>query len=137
MMMAFGTFVFSLPTLAYQELQRSTSWRHESTARIGARPARQFVGPGDDFIQLSGLVAPELTGSQASLDELRAMADLGRPQSLVDGTGFVYGAYVIADLQETKNLFFADGAARRIEFRLSLTRTDDEAMAEPAPRARP
>jgi len=136
MMMAFGTFVFSLPTLAYQELQRSTAWRHEATARIGARPARQFTGPGDDVIQLSGLVAPELTGSQASLDELRALADLGRPQSLVDGTGVVYGAFVITELQETKNHLFADGAARRIEFRFTLTRTDDEAMTEPAPRSR-
>lgn len=129
MMMALGTFVFSLADLAYQELQRSTGWRHGSSERIGARAARQYLGPGDDTIQLSGLVAPELTGDPASLDLLRSMADDGQPLSLVDGAGIVHGAFVIEDLQETRTLFFSDGAARRIEFQLSLTRVDE---GEPA-----
>jgi len=130
MMMALGTFVFSLPTLAYQQLQRSTSWRHASSERVGARAARQFVGPGDDTIKLSGLVAPEITGSPAELSTIRSMADEGRPLSLVDGAGEVHGAYVIDSLEETRSLFFADGTPRRIEFVISLTRVDDEAMAE-------
>ena len=31
MMMTLGMFVFGLPTLAYQELQRTTEWRHASS----------------------------------------------------------------------------------------------------------
>jgi len=50
MMMALGMFVFSLRTAAYQELQRQTDWRHASNNRIGAAPARQFVGRGEDAI---------------------------------------------------------------------------------------
>lgn len=130
MMMVLGTFVFSLSTLAYQQLQRSSSWRHASSDRVGARAARQFVGPGDDSIELSGLLAPELTGSTISLEILRFMADEGRPLPLVDGTGTVYGAFVIEGLQETKTLFFSDGAARRIEFQITLQRVDDAAIAE-------
>ncbi len=125
MMMALGTFVFSLSTLAYQQLQRQTSWRHASSDRVGARAARQFLGPGEDSIELSGLVAPELTGTPASIDTLRDLADEGKPLALVDGTGAVHGAYVIASLSETRTLFFADGAARRIEFQLSLSRVPD------------
>lgn len=130
MMMALGTFVFSLPQLAYQQLQRSSSWRHASSERVGARAAHQYVGPADDTIELSGIVAPELTGDPASLDLLRDLAGEGRPLALVDGTGAVHGAFVITSLNETRTLFFADGAARRIEFQLSLLRVDDEAMAE-------
>lgn len=129
MMMALGTFVFSLPELAYQQLQHAAAWRHSSSERVGARAARQFVGPGDETVDLSGLVAPELTGSPASLDTLRSLADEGRPLSLVDGTGVVYGAFVITSLNQTRTLFFQDGAARRIEFQLSLLRVDDDAMA--------
>lgn len=129
MMMALGTFVFSLGQLAYQELQRSSSWRHPSSERIGARAARQFTGPGEDSIEFSGLVAPEVSGDPASLDTLREMADQGRPLALVDGTGFVYGAFVITDLQETRRLFFWDGTPRQIDFRLQLQRVDDEALA--------
>jgi phage protein U len=66
MMMILGMFVFSLPTLAYHELQRQTEWKHASTARVGLRDAHQYVGPGDDTITLSGWVAPELTGSPPS-----------------------------------------------------------------------
>ena len=40
MMAALGQFTFALNTLAFQELRRSTSWRHPSNARVGARPAR-------------------------------------------------------------------------------------------------
>ncbi|HEY5804871.1 MAG TPA: phage tail protein [Lysobacter sp.] len=137
MMMALGTFVFSLQQLAFQQLQRSTSWRHPSSERVGARAARQYTGPGDDTIELSGVVAPELTGDPASLDLLRNMAGEGRPLSLVDGTGVVHGAFVVASLSETRTLFFQDGAARRIEFQLSLTRTDDDAIGEGTAQASP
>lgn len=129
MMMALGTFVFSLSTLAYQQLQHATAWRHASSERVGARAAHQYLGPGDESLDLNGLVAPPLTGDVASLQTLRDLANEGRPLALVDGTGRVYGAYVIADLKETKTLLFPDGAARRIEFQLSLTRVDDEALA--------
>lgn len=129
MMMAFGTFAFSLPQLAYQQLQRSTAWRHSSSDRVGARAARQYLGPGDETIELSGLVAPELTGDPASLDTLRELAGEGRPYPLVDGAGAVHGAFVITSLNETHTLFFPDGTPRRIEFQLGLTRVDDE---EPA-----
>lgn len=125
MMMALGMFVFGLHTLAYQELQRQTDWRHPSTSRIGARPARQFVGPGEDAITLPGLLVPELAGEALSLDALRLMADTGKAWPLIEGTGRIYGVFVIESLSETRTIFFRDGAARRIEFTLTLKRVDE------------
>lgn len=126
MMMCLGQFVFSLSTLAYQDFQRQTQWRHPSNSRVGARPARQFAGPGDDTIALQGLLAPELTGTMESLDTLREMADTGSAWPLVEGTGRVYGLYAIEGLNEGRTLFFQDGAARRIEFTVNLVRVDDD-----------
>ncbi|QEY63378.1 phage tail protein [Metapseudomonas lalkuanensis] len=125
MMMALGMFVFGLPTLAYQELQRQTDWRHPSTSRVGAPPARQFLGRGDDQITLPGVLVPELCGALLSLDTLRVMADTGKAWPLVEGTGRIYGLWVIESLSETRTLFFQDGAARRIEFSLHLQRVDE------------
>ena len=125
MMMALGMFVFSLPTLAYQELQRSTTWRHASSSRVGTNPARQFVGRGDDTLTLPGIILPELAGSALSLDALRYMADTGKAWPLIEGTGRIMGIWVIEDISETRALFFRDGAARRIEFTIRLTRIDD------------
>lgn len=125
MMMALGMFIFSLETLAYQEFQRQTDWRHGSTSRIGTNPARQFLGRGEDTITLPGVLLSALAGSQLSLDALRYMADTGKAWPLVEGTGKIYGVWVIESLSETRTLFFRDGAARRIEFNLVLKRIDD------------
>jgi len=125
MMMALGMFVFSLETLAYQEFQRQTDWRHGSTSRIGTNPARQYLGRGEDSITLPGVLLPALAGSPLSLDTLRTMADTGKAWPLVQGDGRIFGLWVIESLSETRTLFFRDGAARRIEFNLKLSRIDD------------
>lgn len=126
MMLSLGMFVFSLSTLAYQELQRETNWRHASNSRVGAPPALQFVGRGDDTITLPGIILPELAGSVLSLDALRLMANTGKAWPMVEGTGRIYGLWVIESLSETKTVFFRDGTPRRIEFTLTLKRTDDD-----------
>ncbi|MCF5931053.1 phage tail protein, partial [Xanthomonas perforans] len=60
-----------------------------------------------------------------SLDTLRQLAADGEPLPLVDGAGVVYGPYLLLSINETASLFFEDGTPRRIEFQLSLRRTDD------------
>lgn len=125
MMMCLGLFVFGLDTAAYQELQRQTSWKHPSHARVGTRDARQFTGVGEDSVTLSGWIAPELTGTGLSVDILRAMGDTGKAWILVEGTGRIYGTYVIESLSEGKTIFKKNGEAQRIEFSLQLARTDE------------
>lgn len=130
MMMALGQFVFSLHTLAYQDLQRQTNWRHASNSRVGARAAHQYVGAGDDTLTLQGLIVPEF-GQRLSLDELHAMADTGAAWPLVDGLGRVYGQWIITDKSESGTLFTQYGQPRRIEFSLSLKRVDDNLVVRP------
>jgi len=123
--MTLGMFVFGLPTLAYQELQRTTEWRHASTSRIGTNPASQFLGRGEDTITLPGTLLPGLVGSPLSLDVLRKMADTGKAWPLIGGTGRIYGTWVITSISETQQVFFEDGTPRRYEFTISLKRIDD------------
>lgn len=129
MMMSLGQFVFSLPTLAYQQLQRVTEWRHAKNSRVGARAATQFVGLGDDAITLDGVLMPEVAGQYASLDTLRDMAGQGAAWPMVDGNGVVYGAWVILRMQETGTLFFKDGTPRKKQFTIELLRVDDVEVA--------
>ncbi|EZP46986.1 Phage-related tail protein [Stenotrophomonas sp. RIT309] len=126
MMMSLGTFVFSLSTAAYQQLQRQMSWRHPTSERVGARAARQYVGPGEETIDLSGVIHAELADDLLTLDVLRELAAEGRPLALVEGNGTVYGAYVILSINEGRTEFFSDGTPRRIDFQLQLARTDDD-----------
>ena len=126
MMLALGMFVFSLSSLAYQEFQRQTDWRHAVNNRVGSHPAHQFLGRANDSVTLPGVLLSELAGTALSLDMLRLMANTGKAWPMVEGTGRIYGLWVIENLSETKTVFFRDGTPRRIEFTLTLKRTDDD-----------
>lgn len=125
MMMVLGLFVFMRQTAPYQSFEHQIGWRHPSNSRIGLRPATQFLGQDDETVTLSGTLLPAFTGGTLSLEALRLMADTGLAWPLIEGTGFIYGMFVITSLSKTRTVFFKDGAARRIEFTLSLKRVDD------------
>ncbi|HEV2681729.1 MAG TPA: phage tail protein [Rhodanobacter sp.] len=133
MLMCLGQFVFQLPDLAYSELQRSTAWRHASNSRVGARAALQFIGPGDDTITLTGVLAPEVAGKLESLATLRRMADAGDAYAMIDGAGRVFGAWVIESMSEGGSAFTPDGIARRTDFSISLKRSDDAQVSTAPP----
>lgn len=126
-LMALGMFLFEIGTLPYDEMQRKTDWQHARSARVGARDATQFTGPGDETISLSGAVYAEIADGRVSLDDLRSMADDGDALPLVDGTGTVYGNFVITAIDERHAFMMADGRARRIDFGIDLLRVDDPA----------
>ncbi|WP_068634891.1 phage tail protein [Thauera butanivorans] len=127
MLMSFGMFVFELASLPFQSMEQAMGWRHAASSRVGVRPARQFLGPDDETVTLSGVLAPEITGGEPSITELREMADAGTAAPLIDGNGRVYGHFVITSLNLTRTLFFKDGSARRIEFRIGFARVDEHA----------
>lgn len=135
-LMALGQFVFSLPTLSFDEVRRQCTWRHPTNERVGAMPARQFVGPGEDTVTIAGVLVPLIAGRLGSIAELRAMADTGKAFALVGGTGEVFGAYVIESLDEGRSMLMGDGSPRRIEFSLTLQRKPDD-QAEAAGGAEP
>lgn len=131
-LMALGMFLFEIGTLAYDEMQRKTDWQHARSQRVGARDATQFTGVGDETISLSGAVYAEIADGRVSLDDLRSMADDGEALPLVDGSGTVYGNFVITALDERHAFLMFDGRARRIDFGIDLLRVDDPAAANNA-----
>ncbi|EMU7405558.1 phage tail protein [Escherichia coli] len=129
MMLALGMFVFMRQTLPHQTMQRESDYRWPSNSRIGKRDAYQFLGVGEENMTLAGVLYPELTGGKLTMTTLRLMADEGRAWPLLDGTGMIYGMYVISRVSETGSIFFADGTPRKIDFTLSLTRVDESLAA--------
>ena len=121
-MMSLGEYRFSAPTAAYQELTHSTEYRWAAQERLGRLPARQYLGPGDETITLRGVVHPHYKGGLGQIDRMRTEAGRGEPLLLSEGTGRVLGTWVIERIEETRRVLDADGAPRRIEFNLKLTR---------------
>lgn len=126
MMMTLGFFVFSRLTVPYQTSQHDMVWRHPTNSRVGARPSAQFLGVGDETKTLSGVLMPEITGGELSLEALRKMADTGKAYPLIEGRGTVTGFFVIEKISKGRSEFFSDGAARRIEFTIELKRVDEK-----------
>ena len=131
-LMAIGDYIFSLPTVTYQQLQRRRSWRHAGEARVGARAASQFVGVGDDIITLMGMLAPQIVGDRWAVENLAALADRGAAWPLIDGEGNVYGDFVITDLDDTQRGIMDGGTPRVIDFTVTLKRLDDDAARRAA-----
>ncbi|MCC8364985.1 phage tail protein [Xenorhabdus sp. PB61.4] len=126
MMMIYGMFVFMLKTTPYQSLNRTMDWRHVKNDRVGKSAKWQYAGPGEDSITLNGMLYPEVTGGDISLEVLRTMAFSAKPWPLIEGTGMIYGMFVIDSLTESRTEFFANGKAKRIEFTLSLKRVSED-----------
>ncbi|SFU19253.1 hypothetical protein SAMN05192562_11064 [Kosakonia arachidis] len=129
MMLALGLFVFMRQTLPFQNLSRTSTFTWSSNARVGKRAAYQYIGPGEDTLEITGALYPELTGGVLSLAALRLMAEQGGKWPLIDGTGMIYGVYVISGVKENGSEFYSDGSPRKISFTLNLTRVDESLLS--------
>lgn len=143
-MMAVGPIYFSMDFAAYQELQRDVEYRWPVMERIGWAPARQFIGKGDDTIELTGYIhtlwgrGNKVVGAKC-LDTIRALADQGLPQKVFDGFGKVFGTglYCILSVSEKQTNFLPGGGGipKRQEFTIKLGNYGDEAANDPTRRA--
>lgn len=124
-MMMLGNFKFSLNTAPFMEMTRTTAASWGTVPRIGQYDALQFTGPGPDTVEMPGVIYPEKFGYAASIDRLRSMMMAGQTYRLILGDGSVIGAWVITGVRETQSNFNSTGAARRIEFTVSLTKYAD------------
>ena len=120
-MMKLGQYKFSMRTAAYQKLKRSNAYRWASQLRIGRGPALQFMGPGEDTIELDGTILPGFYSGTGQVDAMRDEAKKGQKLMMVDGHGKAWGWWVIKQVEETGSFMTAQGVPRKIEFRLMLS----------------
>jgi len=122
MLMSLGQFIFKTSTLAFQEIQRQRSWSYAENAVANGRAKKQFTGAGSDTVTMPGLIF----GTRFALDELASMADTGQGYVLMDGSGYLYGVFVIDSIDETKSILMDNGVPRKVDYTLKLSRVDDE-----------
>lgn len=125
-LMTLGLFVFELSSAPFETVARQTEHRWGSKDRAGGPPAHQYLGPGADTLTIDGVLMPELTGGNKTLDKLREMASEGKAWILVSGDGRSQGKWFIASVTQRDSHHTPNGLARRIEFTLSLKRYWDD-----------
>lgn len=125
MQMSLGLFIFSLPTVVFQELEHKREVRHAWNERVGAGDAVQFVGPGAETISLKGVTAHGITHARVSFSILNKMMQSGKDFPLIDGLGNIFGRYVIQSFDVNKSNFAKHGQARNHSYTLNLRRTEN------------
>lgn len=120
-MMGLGEYRFSISTAAYQELKRTSPYRWAAQNRVGQRPALQYIGPGQETIELSGDLYPLYKGGIGQMDKMRKEAGAGQPLILVDGLGTIWGKWCIEEIQETQTIFLPGGIPKKQSFSLRLS----------------
>lgn len=123
--MRLGKFKFGVYTAAYQSLDRNTEYKWGEQSVFLNYDDLQFLGPGADTITLQGIIFPEYKGGSGQLDDLRAMASMGRGQLLISGFGRVFGYWAILSIQEGQTIFAAGGMPRRQEFTVTIRKHSD------------
>ena len=130
-LMSLGQFIFQTSTLAFQQIQRQRAWNYASNVVALGRAKKQFTGAGEDTVTLPGLIYEEYGfGCRYAIDELASMASTGQGFVLMDGSGYLYGVYVIDNIDETKTYLLDNGVPRKVDFTIKLSRTDDERIEE-------
>jgi phage protein U len=131
-MMKLGPITFELPKATYDELTRKSEYRWAVVERLGSRPARQWMGIGDDQLTLAGVLLPLFsigdsyyTGTQC-VEEMRAAAEQGIPYDLTDGLGKYWGKWCIESVDEVATTFMEKGVPRRQAWSLKLGRYANE-----------
>lgn len=128
MLMSLGEFVFELGTLAPTNVQRELTVNWEKQNPYGGQPALQFTGIAGETLSMSGVLYPasKITGTAKDLQTIETMAKSGEDFVLAGGDGYVRGMFAILSLSETHTHLTPSGQARKIEFEISLERTDDD-----------
>ena len=126
MLASLGLFVFEPFKVAFDELQQKINYRYGTGNAVGVRPRMQYIGPDNDTISFSGVVYPELAGSNvASIDELIEMGNTGKTYALLDGTGRFYGMFYIESINRNQSHLLTNGSPRKIGFDITLKLQDD------------
>lgn len=128
MLMSLGEFVFERTSLAPGEMKDTLNANWPKQTRYGGRPSVQFTGIDGETKSLSGALYPasKITGTAKDLQEIKDMMTSGEDYVLVGGDGYVRGVFAITSLTETHTYLNTDGQARKIEFDMTLERTDDD-----------
>ncbi|WP_336800673.1 phage tail protein [Kaistia sp. MMO-174] len=123
-LMALGPHVFEVLPLNYQELERTTEAIWASVPRLGARPARQFVGYGDDILRISGVLFPEALGGRSAFEAIRATQAAADPVALVGfGTasvGRVWGRVIILSVHDRQESIGGNGAGEILNYEIDV-----------------
>lgn len=116
---ALGDYIFSIhKDTAFESWTRNSDGGFVGIERAGQYPASQQTGQGLETITLHGEIIG--VGGSVSLDKLRELQAIKKPQPLVMGDGSVLGEWKVMRVTERRSRLLDDGKNLVTEFTLEL-----------------
>jgi len=119
-LMGLGRWRFSVPGQSYDRLSRRYEYRWEPQWRVGSRPAEQYLGPGEESLDIRGVLYPHYAGGYNQLNQMRFAAQYGEPYGLSDAKGIYYGKWCIRMIRDEQEFFHNNGDPKKVEFSIDL-----------------
>lgn len=90
---------------------------------VGRRAVKQWMGPGDETLRLSGSIWPEIQlPGLFKIDDIGAMANTGQALPFALATGQYLGMWGIANTTKSSGEFMHFGFPGEITFEIELER---------------
>ena len=124
MLIQLGDFQFSINTLAYNEIERVSTYSFASRQVIGSYDRLQSVGVDNETLRITGSYLADLKtllggSDEDPFEEIRVMASDQKPLQLQSEDGKNHGYWVIIDLNVRGNHYIQKGALKA-DFTLQL-----------------
>ncbi len=115
-------FVFSPSIGSYERMQRRWRFAYAKPKPIGSMAVKQFMGPEDDELTISGGIWPEIQPSAMwKIEQLAAVAATGKAMTLMLGDNRIVGRYHLEDIDKGEREIEGGGYAGAISFQLQLS----------------
>lgn len=129
MLYMIGTLALDTRPFNVDEMSRDADASIVAKPLIGAFPAKEFTGEGEDDITLSGQLLPSKIGGLSELEIAHQMRRDGARFPLMRGDGTRLGWYAITRISERHRDLGRDGVGFTVQVSISMTKTQSTAGA--------
>ena len=129
----YGEFDMDVTSLVPQEVSIDNEYRWAVQERFNLGPVRQWVGIGDEVINLKGVIFPFFRASgqvnsnpnggyvgHQQLANLHQIGEKGEPQMLIAASGYILGRYCLLSIKETRENLLDNSTPRKQTFTVEL-----------------
>jgi uncharacterized protein len=130
--LTWGDFIFKSTTIPITSIQKDESVKWSSFDRAKNSSARMWQSDGNNTINVEGVIFPEYSPAEGiqgnlsgptgrfQLDTLRSMQLTKIPYLLIDGTGVIFGKYILTKISQTQDKFLHNGIPRKQSYNLTF-----------------
>lgn len=104
-------------------MNRSSSADMAVKPVISGRSPREFMGPGDDKITISGQLLPTRIGGLTQLEMAASLMNSGQRLPVMRGDGKMFGWYAIETINEAHADLERSGVGFTVNYTISLVNT--------------